>query len=879
MKKELLYLLLTLSLSWIQAQTLDNSFNLNLRGRADVQQIEPLPNGKILVHGSFTHVSGQKIADANTSVLIKLNADGSPDTDFNILVFQDSLIREVKYLSSEKILVSGTSSDGDFLFRINSDGTDDDTFNVSPELLSTVNYYPVLEEAASGILVVANSQVMILDQLGNVLQSAPLSFTGLFERVFGIANTADEKIILFGDYELEGTSYRGIVRLNSDLSIDESFDTSSSIEEATITHVEVQDDGKLLLSNNIQVPGESNFRNLMRLNIDGSIDESFASVSNFATRKSLQQANGDILIMGTQSTRLLNSSGVVEDFLFRADAAGRLNDVQMLPDGSVLTGGTFAELDFSNADNTLLTQSGISKSDANYDAFTGFDANLAGTGFVSQVVLQEDGKLLISGDFSSVNGIDHRFFSRVNSDASVDESFLNEFQGLAHAIFPLSSGKILVSQVSDNDVLLLNADGSIDETFSLNTRSQFANEGVNEFMEQPDGSIIMGGDFIEVNETAISNLARIGPDGTLDNSFNSANAIPFGVRDIQKLQNSDEYYIAGFNINGFGSMLKVDENGDVVSNFTLGLADAPQFRQLKLQSDGKIVFAGTTRGDTKFGRLLTDGSLDESFINSSFDADDLEVILEDKILLGGSDGNIDSSLVITNDYGNFSPVYQTYVDGQISDLLVDGNTVYVAGRFFSIGEKEINGIAKVSIEGIEANLAPEVENFTFSILETIADEVVGIASALDPDGDTLTYILTQGNEEGLFEIDNEGILSLSSDEIAVDSDTQFNLTATASDRSFTSEYTITVNVENVLSTGNELTQAIYPNPSSSVLTIAGKKIRAAGIYTVEGVLVKAGTAIEEDSITLNISQLKNGLYIVRIESVDGDVSTRRLIKN
>lgn len=103
------------------------------------------------------------------------------------------------------------------------------------------------------------------------------------------------------------------------------------------------------------------------------------------------------------------------------------------------------------------------------------------TGFndaVDVVALQADGKLIVSGDFTSYSG-------------------------------------------RTNRLLRLNADGSLDATF--NPGGSGPNNNVQFLQVQADGKILVGGNFTSYNGNAAApdRLIRLNADGTLDAGFNA----------------------------------------------------------------------------------------------------------------------------------------------------------------------------------------------------------------------------------------------------------------------------------------------------------------------------------------------------------------------
>ena len=122
---------------------LDPSFTPFFASPGVVRGIVPLAAGKVLIFGSLTTVNGQ----ARSRVAI-LNADGSLDPGFTFSPeLTDDYIYTVIAVSGGKFLVGGnllwygTTRIQRYLFRLNSDGSLDPTFDASGVVIATGTSY------------------------------------------------------------------------------------------------------------------------------------------------------------------------------------------------------------------------------------------------------------------------------------------------------------------------------------------------------------------------------------------------------------------------------------------------------------------------------------------------------------------------------------------------------------------------------------------------------------------------------------------------------------------------------------------------------------------------------------------------------------------
>ena len=72
---------------------------------------------------------------------------------------------------------------------------------------------------------------------------------------------------------------------------------------------------------------------------------------------------------------------------------------------------------------------------------------------------------------------------------------------------------------------------------------------------------------------------------------------------------------------------------------------------------------------------------------------------------------------------------------------------------------------------------------------------------------------------------------------------------------------------------------IYPNPAKGVLNIVNTEPGVIKLYDVSGRLVKQQKVMERTFQQINISELRNGLYLLRIENAKGILSKKIVIQN
>ena len=347
--------------------------------------------------------------------------------------------------------------------------------------------------------------------------------TGPDNVINSIAIQSDGKLIIAGDFSsYNGTSIRRIARINPDGSLDLTFDPDNSVN-GFIDKVAIQSDGKILLAGSFSSYNGTTRNNLARINSDGSLDASFdPGVGADSRVKTITIQSDEQLLIGGY---FVNYNGISRRHIARINTDGSL-DTSFNPgngatstvisileqsDGKILIGGNFGGYN-GNLRNCIARINTDGSLDVSFDPGNGANS------FITSLALQSDGKIIIGGFFTSYDDIPINHIARINTAGSLDLSFDpgNGANDLINSLAILSDGKIVIggnftsyNDISRNHIARVNADGSLDTSFA---NGNGANENINSIIIQQDNKILIGGEFTSYNDTLINYIARISGD-------------------------------------------------------------------------------------------------------------------------------------------------------------------------------------------------------------------------------------------------------------------------------------------------------------------------------------------------------------------------------
>lgn len=310
---------------------------------------------------------------------------------------------------------------------------------------------------------------------------------------------------------------------------------------------------------------------------------------------------------------------------FVADTNSNAECIVVQPDGKILIGGNFTLVN-GNVRNGLarLNADGSVESTATFNPGSGVN------GTVYAMAVQPDGKIVIAGFFTTVNGQPRSHIARLNADGSLESTTtFNPGTGVSGTLVLTlalqADGKILLGGLFNsvdgnarNNIARLNSNGSVESTATFNIGTG-APGVVNAILVQPDNKILVAGNFPSFNGASRVNLARLNSNGSTENTatFNPGTG-PDSTVTTMALQADGKILIGGFfaNVNGSARahLARLNSNGGVESLTTFNPGSGPNsvVQGLALQADGKILIGGeftqvNSSSRSRQARLNNDG--------------------------------------------------------------------------------------------------------------------------------------------------------------------------------------------------------------------------------------------------------------------------------
>ena len=374
-----IFFFLGVSAAWLRAASLvDTTFNPGAGANGIVEHVVLQPDGKILVCGNFTSFGGQ-----DRGYVARLNDNGSVDMSFN--AHPGYWVRHMSLQTDGKIVIGGffTNVEGikrNRIARLNADGSLDTSFDpgagceviIAPGIDGNTDPFVMWTELQSDGKILACGNFLNYNGAGasgivriNPDGSRDTGFTGgLNSWGRSIKVLTNGQILLTGWFtEYRGRSFNRIVRIAPDGTPDLTFNAFYG-DKTAVYSIGQQGNGQWITSgHSLNEQGLFN-REICRLNLDGTVDQSWVGSTNEKTEGILMQRDGKAIVVGYFSL----ANGVPRKGIARFNADGTL-DPNLV----------------ANADNYVWT-----------------------------VVNGGAGKILVSGGFTTIDGIARGGVARLN---------------------------------------------------------------------------------------------------------------------------------------------------------------------------------------------------------------------------------------------------------------------------------------------------------------------------------------------------------------------------------------------------------------------------------------------------------------------------------
>lgn len=753
--------------------------------------------------------------------------------------------------------------------------------------------------------------------------------TGSSGFVLAFAEQSDGKIVIGGNFvQYNGVAKNSFLRLNADGSIDTTFMQAMAgfNQYATIRYIVIDNNGKILVGGSFSSINGVARNGIVRLNSDGSLDTSFApvldgtagihSISIQADNKIIIAGSNFSMVNGVARNRIarLNTDGSLDASFAPVGTGGEIYSTAIQNDGKILVGGAYT---FMNG----VAKNYICRMNTDGTLDTTFSGSGAGA-YVNRIVLQPDGKIIVGGNFTFMNGVSRNKICRLNTDGSVDASF--DSSSSSNTLVPngdvtdialLPDGKMFIGGVfgTINGVIRgffakIDSNGIVDTTIGGNT-SVGPNYRLDKMKLLSDGKLLIGGDFTTFAGTTIGRIAKIHtgitcllspptvPQSTIYYNLN-ASATPLIANGTNLL-----WYTTASG--GTGTSVAPTPN-----TTTTGLTS-----YWVSQNDGAGCESGRTKMDVIVNpgtHLKFDGINDYvtisgvNFPNQTYTVEMMANInnADCTLFTVGSDVTPSPASYDRTIFFQGGLLKQYIWTGSATSTVAMGNSLTVGWHHIAITSSPsgrnlyIDGVnvgyiaasfAPTNMGNIILGKSPLVANYFNGEMDELRIwNVERTASQINSTKNCELF----GNETGLIAYYkfNQGVagsnlnataantLNNNASNISYGNGTMNNFNYDPTTSNWVSGSPIASNVS-CASLQNEDFQSknwslrLYPNPAKEIVHITSdSEIKELVLYNLQGQIVVTTSQKE-----INVSNLQSGVYLVRAEDINGAIATQKLV--
>lgn len=408
-----------------------------------------------------------------------------------------------------------------------------------------------------------------------------------------------------------------------------------------------------------------------------------------------------------------------------------VNAVAVQPDNKTVLGGDFTAVN-ARPRNRIARMNADGSLDTGFNPGTGADGSVTRV-LLYPASSTNFGRILIVGGFSSYNGSQRNGIARLQPTGALDTTFRpgNGANGTIYAVAIQADEKILIAgdftefnNFSRPGLARLNADGSLDLSFDPGAGTDGPIADVKTVADGLGGEqVLIAGNFLFYGQDYRAGIARLNADGTVDPNFDTGGGANGPVYSIA-VESDGRIVLAGaFNeidARPRIGMARLNPDGTLDETFDAGRGPDNPVYTVTLQPDQKALIGGpfTSYNGTRrkgFARLRRDGSLDTSFLDTAYNqfaglittmsyeqpnyVNSIAVQPDGNVIIGGSFTNIGGNPSFLADVPNYYTVFTR------ADKRVRYNVARVLG-----------------------GVTPGPGNMDFDVQDYYVDENAGIAS-------------------------------------------------------------------------------------------------------------------------------------------------------
>ncbi len=501
-------------------------------------------------------------------------------------------------------------------------------------------------------------------------------------------------------------------------SLDPIFGNGQATNSKAVFCSAITSDNKILIAGDFPSFNGTTVARLVRINMDGSLDASFDAGTGPGLgeiRKIILLSSGKFFIVGNFTAyngnpvpgiARVNANGSYDaSFSLGATAPDfPVQSAELLPDNKLIISGQFTTIDGTPKKYIarILEDGALDPS---------FEANLTQSHTIRAI--QSDGKLIISLSYK---------ITRLNADGSPDATFTTiDLESFYYpgTLVPLPNDKFLLSfSGASNKVVGYTSDGIVDPSFQ---QGSFSSGGISAGKVRADNKIVLVGTFTFYDPSSQSRMVLLNTDGTIDLSFYQPTTYTYN-------------HIVSFPDNKLlvshsTGLVLLSETGRFLSNFRNTKGAGGPVNVVLVQPDDKIILGGmfssyNQKQTNNVVRIKSDGAIDPTF-NSLVNGQSVESMNlqpDGKLIVAGSFNASAGRSYITrlNSDGSYDPSFFSQASGTLyaSALQTDGK-ILIGGTITNYGFNERKGIARLNADGSLDNTFVPAAGFS-GIVNSIA---------------------------------------------------------------------------------------------------------------------------------------------------------------